>query len=110
MTELAVVYFTAPDPSVADRLARGLVESGLVACVNQMPAGRSVYRWNGEVQHAAELFLLAKTTNARVPAVIDWIEREHPYELPCVTSWRVERSSDPFADWVTEQVTAPPDE
>ena len=73
-SSLAAVYFTAPDEAAGDRLARGLVDAGLVACVNRFPSGRSVYRWDGTVHDESEFYLLAKTTSDQVAAVIDWIE------------------------------------
>lgn len=101
---VAVVYFTAPDETVAAQLARGLVEARLAACVNRFPSGRSVYRWEGQVQDEPELFLLAKTTVDQVAAVVTWLEREHPYDVPCINAWPVTGGSEPFAAWVRGEV------
>jgi periplasmic divalent cation tolerance protein len=80
-----VVLTTAPDADVATRLARGLVEAALVACVNVVPGVRSVYHWNGAVHDDAEVLLVAKTVAARVPAIEAFLAREHPYDCPeCV--------------------------
>lgn len=45
MTEVLTVLCTCPDPGVAERLANGLVEQQLAACVNILPEVRSIYRW-----------------------------------------------------------------
>ena len=44
-----VVLCTAPDAEVGARLARGLVEARLAACVNIIPGLRSFYEWKGEI-------------------------------------------------------------
>jgi periplasmic divalent cation tolerance protein len=56
-----IVLTTAPDREVAERIARGLVERGLVACVNLVPGVRSIYRWKGAIEESDEVLLVAKT-------------------------------------------------
>jgi len=60
-TDVRVVLVTAPDPDTAAALARALVEERLVACVNLVPGVRSIYRWEGAVEEAAEVLLVVKT-------------------------------------------------
>ena len=102
----AVVYTTAPDDEEADRLAGGLVEAGLVACVNVIPGGRSIYRYEGRVHRNDEVFLICKTMQSQVRSVIEWIEQEHSYDTPCVTSWSLSEGSETFLRWVGETTTA----
>ena len=67
------------DPST---LARTLVEEGLAACVNILPAMRSIYRWKGAVEEAREQQLLIKTSPAAVAALRARLLELHPYETP----------------------------
>jgi periplasmic divalent cation tolerance protein len=84
-SDARVVLSTAPDAAVAERLARGLVEAQLVACVNLVPGITSVYRWKEAVHADAEVLLVAKTVAQNVPAIEAFLAREHPYECPeCV--------------------------
>lgn len=91
---------TTPDD--APRLARALVEQGLAACVNIIPAVTSVYRWKGEVTHDTEATLLIKVAAERVEAVRDAIIELHPYEVPevVVLSVDADRSHRPYVEWV----------
>ncbi len=43
---------------VAKKLARGLVERQLAACVNIMPGITSIYSWEGKPQEDSELLLM----------------------------------------------------
>ena len=44
MTDKIVVLSTCASPDEAARIARGLVEKRLAACVNVLPGIRSIYR------------------------------------------------------------------
>ena len=80
-----VCLVTAPDPDVADRLARGLVDGRLAACVNVLPAVTSTYRWQGAVERDEECLLIVKTVATRVRELEAWLDEHHPYDCPeCV--------------------------
>ncbi|MDP6539498.1 MAG: divalent-cation tolerance protein CutA [Planctomycetota bacterium] len=80
-----VVLGTAPDEEEGRRLARALVEGGLAACVNLVPGITSVYRWEGAVEESPEVLMVIKTRAERLGDVEQFLEREHPYDVPeCV--------------------------
>ena len=49
MSERVVVLITAGSGEEAQRIASALVGERLAACVNIVPAVRSVYRWAGQM-------------------------------------------------------------
>ena len=49
-----LVLTNVPQRAAAERLAELLVEKKLAACVNILAPCRSVYRWEGAVQHDEE--------------------------------------------------------
>lgn len=73
---------TAPDEGVARQLARGMVEARLAACVNLVPGALSVFRWEGEVREEPEVLMLIKSTDERLGELVEFVEREHPYDVP----------------------------
>ena len=95
-----LVLTNAPDAATADALAQALVEAQLAACVNVLAPCRSVYRWQGVVEHASEVPLLIKTTAACYPALEALIRERHPYELPEVVAVDVQGGLPGYLDWV----------
>ena len=60
-----IVLTTCPDAACAERIARALVAEGLAACVNILPAVRSIYKWKGKIEDAGEQLLGIKSAAAR---------------------------------------------
>lgn len=97
---VTVVLTTAPDAAVAESLATALVHEGLAACVNIVPGVTSIFRWEGEVQREAELLLVTKTTEERVPALCERIVALHPYDVPEMIALPVTGGHAAYLDWV----------
>jgi periplasmic divalent cation tolerance protein len=105
VTDLLVVLCTAPDEATAERLARGLVDDRLAACVNAISGVKSFYRWQGEVEADDEIQLLIKTRRERFDAVRAWLESNHPYDVPEIIALPAERVSNAYASWTLEQTS-----
>lgn len=101
-----VVLCNCPDPFTAERLARGLIEARLAACVNRLAPVASVYRWNDTIETAEEVPLLIKTTAARYPALQDWLTREHPYDIPEIIALPLAAGLPAYLDWVAGEIPA----
>lgn len=99
-----VVLTTAPDAAVAERLAKGLVEANLAACVNVVPGVTSIYRWQGKIERDAELLLVCKTTAANVEKIAAWLKTNHPYELPETLALPVISGGPEYLRWLAENV------
>ena len=84
--ELLLVLSTFPDLQTAKSIGRTLVEEQLAACVNILPGIESIYRWQGKVEEAQEVFALIKTTIGRYQAMENRIKALHPYEVPEIIS------------------------
>jgi periplasmic divalent cation tolerance protein len=108
MTDLVVVYITAPDADVASRIGRTLVEEELAACCNLVPGVRSIYRWEGVVQDDAEVLMILKTRAALVEALTARVVALHPYALPEVVALPVLSGHAPYLDWVRGGTTRAP--
>lgn len=88
----------------AERLARGLVEARLAACVQRWTGVRSTYRWKGRVEDEPEALLLIKTLAPRIPELESWLLREHPYEVPEFLSIPVDHAEGRYFAWLVESL------
>ena len=95
-----IVLTTADSTETAERIARGLVEAGLAACVNIVPGIRSVYRWKGKVCDEAELLLIVKTVRARFEGVRLKVRELHTYELPEVVAVGIDGGDPQYLRWL----------
>ena len=101
--QLLVILCTVPDEDTAERFATGLVEAQLAACVNVLGSVTSFYRWQGKLEHSAELQLLIKTPRGRFDELARWINANHPYEIPEIVAIPAERVSEKYLRWALEQ-------
>ena len=101
---VVVVLSTFPSAEKAAEIARVLVDERLCACVNLVPAVRSIYRWQGAVHDDAEVLAIVKTTAERAQALRDRLIALHPYELPEVLVLPVTEGHAPYLAWVTGEV------
>ena len=116
MTPVRIVLVTAPDEETAARLAHSLLEERLIACANLLPRVRSIYRWEGEVQDDAEVLLVLKTVEARLPLLaLDRIWARSPARVRRVEAFdsplaRVASDHRPVRAWVCldEAAVSPP--
>jgi periplasmic divalent cation tolerance protein len=103
-----VVHISCPDAASADALARSLVDARLAACVAVLSPQVAYYRWQGRVERADEVGLLAKTWSDRVEALVAHVVARHPYELPEVLAVEAGGGLDRYLDWIhAETRTAP---
>lgn len=105
MSEHVVVLSTVGTAEDAARVARALVERRLAACVNVVPAVRSIYRWKGKVEEDEERLLVIKTRRDRFEALREALVALHPYELPEAVVLTIEAGHAPYLAWIDESVT-----
>ena len=98
------VLTNLPDSDSAFNLAREVVRLRLAACANVLSPATSFYRWEGREEEAAEHPVLFKTTAARYAELERAIRKHHPYELPEIIAWPVERGLPEFLSWVEREV------
>ncbi len=104
-TGIMVGWTTVEAEEDARRLARGLVESGLVACAQISAGMTSVYRWAGKVEEAREFRLTLKFAAQREAEVQDFLEANHPYEVPQWICCAAAAGSEKYLNWVIENST-----
>ena len=105
--EILIVLSTCPDAETAAGIARALVQERLAACVNIVPAVRSIYAWQDGIQDEAEVLMVLKTTGARFPGLRERLLALHPYDVPEVVALRTSGGHDAYFDWVAQATRTP---
>jgi len=100
------VLTNLPDSESAFNLARQLVQLRLAACVNVLPGITSFYRWEGREEQASEVPVLIKTDAERYPELEAAIRERHPYSVPEVIAWPIERGLGAYLEWVERESRA----
>ena len=104
MSDLRLVLSTVPDADTAAALARAMVRARLAACVNIVPAVRSVYVWDGELADEQEVLLVIKSTRGQLGRLQEWLEAQHPYAVPELVALEPAQVSSAYARWITDHV------
>jgi len=97
-----LVLTTAPNEEVAARIAAALVEERLAACVSRLPGLLSRYRWQGSVEEANEVLLIAMTRATLESALTHRLIELHPYDVPEVLVLPVSSAHSPYLAWLHE--------
>ena len=102
MSEAALIWCPFPDEDSAAAAAGALLDEGLIACANLLPAMRSLYAWRGERGDARECGALFKTRADRLEAALARLCALHPYETPAAVGWRCDAAAAATLDWLAE--------
>jgi periplasmic divalent cation tolerance protein len=104
MTDKIIVLTSCESEDHAARLARQLVELRLAACVNLLPQVRSVYRWKGEIEDAAEWMLVIKSRRDLFDSLRVEIEKMHSYEVPEIIAFPIVDGSIGYLGWLDDEL------
>ncbi len=102
--EMALVYCPCPSLEEAKRLGNALLDARLAGCINIFPGMVSLYDWKGEREEAAEVVMIAKTTAAATPGVQEFLEREHPYEVPAILVLPLAGMNAGYREWLMQGI------
>ena len=100
--EFVVVLVTAGSSEEAARIGQTLVAERLAACANVVGPIRSIYRWQGAVEDAAEHLLLLKARARDVTVLGERVRALHSYEVPEVLALPIRAGSAAYLAWLAE--------
>lgn len=101
-TRAAVMMVTAASRAEAEKIARGLVEARLAACV-KMHAVTSTFWWDGAVQSGDEWQLVIKTRADLTGAVQRTVCELHSYKVPEIIALPVMDGLPAYLDWISSE-------
>ena len=102
--DVMLVLSTASSEKEAMTIAQALVDQELAACVNVVPAIRSLYRWKGKIWNEVENMIFIKTTSAQLEEIKKTLKDLHSYELPEVLAVKVDDGEKNVLNWIGSSV------
>ncbi len=102
MESIRVVLVSVPRDE-AREMATAIVEERLAACINIVPRIDSVYWWDDKIETDTESLMIIKTTSARMQELIEYIEENHPYDLPEVLALPLVAGLAEYVAWIKEE-------
>jgi periplasmic divalent cation tolerance protein len=103
MANFTQVVTTEDTEEKAARLARGIVDARLAACVQIVGPIKSLYWWQGALEEAREWQLVIKTTSDRLAELETHIKGHHSYETPEITATDIQWGSREYLDWISAE-------
>ncbi len=97
-----LIYTTHKTIEEAQKITDYLLKEKLIACVNFSPI-TSQYRWKGKIETSHEVVALLKTRLGNWNKVKEYIEKNHPYETPCIIKLAEVEANDSYASWIQEE-------
>lgn len=102
--QFRILFCTTGSIEEATRIAESVVGNHLAACVNIVPAIRSIYWWNNEVSQDNEVLMIIKTEKNRIPELEKSIRDLHSYEVPELISLPLESGLSEYLKWLQDAV------
>ncbi|HEY6944531.1 MAG TPA: divalent-cation tolerance protein CutA [Candidatus Acidoferrum sp.] len=103
-----IVFVTCPSLALARKIARGVVQKRLAACVNVVSSPvESFYTWKGKFETAREHLLIIKTTASRLLQLEREVRRLHTYEVPEFIALPITEGSAEYLSWLSASVVRP---
>ena len=105
MERAVLVYTTWPSIVEAERAGRAIVERRLAACVNILPGMVSHYWWEGKIERAEEVVMIAKTRATMAEPVCGAVKELHGYTTPAIMVLPVESVDPDYHAWILRETS-----
>ena len=102
-----IVLSTFPSEDLAKKVAQGLLERKLCACVNIMKVS-SMYSWKGKIEAEHEFLCFFKTTSIKLRQLKGEIKKVHPYEVPEIVELEMKSASSDYLSWMVDATLSSP--
>ena len=100
---IKIVFITLPDEATAESISEILIEERLAACINIIRGIHSIYRWEGKIEKATEVLILAKTTEECYPKLEQRVLALHPYSVPEIIAVNTTAGFEKYCSWIQEE-------
>ncbi|MFH1129042.1 MAG: divalent-cation tolerance protein CutA [Candidatus Omnitrophota bacterium] len=102
-----IIFITASSIEEAEKIAQGLLGKKLVACVNIIDNLKSLFWWQGKIDHAKEVLLVAKSKKTKFTSIIRLVKSLHSYEVPEIIAIPLVAGEKKYLRWIDESLRQP---
>ena len=102
-----VVLVTAGNKKEAQKIAMGLIEQKLAACVNIIDKVDSLFFWEAKIDRAKECLLVIKSKKEKLPGIIKLVNSLHSYKVPEIIALPIIAGSKPYLRWIDASLRQP---
>ncbi len=95
-----VVFITAPNKKEAENISWLLLKERLVACVNIIENAHSMFWWQGKIDDAKEVLLIAKTRRTLFNKLVKKVRTAHSYKVPEIIALPVAAGNKKYLEWI----------
>tara|TARA_B100001248_G_scaffold262483_1_gene258733 strand:+ start:5041 stop:5340 length:300 start_codon:yes stop_codon:yes gene_type:complete len=99
---MRLLYATFPSEDEALSVGKMLVEEKLIACMNLLGQGNSVFLWKDKINEEQEYYAIFKTAKEFHEVEKRFLEL-HSYDTPCLIEIPVGQVAKMFAEWIESQ-------
>jgi len=100
-----VVFVTCGTLVESRKIARGVIQKRLAACVNVLLSPmNSYYTWKGKPEVAREYLLVMKTSSKRLEELEKEVKLLHSYEVPEFIALAITGGSRAYLSWLKQSV------
>ena len=100
--KLSLGYIPEPTKTEAKDIILELLERGLIACANILPAVDSFYVWDDEIHQEKEVVIILKTQMKNEGQIIKTVKKMHSYECPCIVFLPLSHGNKDFLKWIKD--------
>ena len=97
-----VIFITAANKKEAKRIAKGLIEEKLAACVNIVEHIESLFWWQSKVDQAKEVLLIVKTKQQLLNKLIKLVKSLHSYTVPEIIALPIIGGNSDYLNWIDD--------
>lgn len=97
------IYIITNNEKESYKIGEKLVEERLVSCVNIIPHLKSLYWWEGKIEHADESLMFAKTRRDLLEKVIERVKVLHSYSNPAILALPILDGNKDYLEWVQNE-------
>lgn len=94
------VYITCKNKEEAMSIGKSLIATKLAGCVNILNQMTSIYEWEGNLEVAEEVILIAKTNESLFHEIISHVKKIHSYTVPCILSIPIQNGNEEYLKWL----------